>query len=97
VAGNSVKTYDLADLHEHDTDWCDAVLRREMDSWLEKRVHEKTSETGGGVLTNVRVNGLLEENGEIVGVTCDELDPIKADLIVAADGVNSELARARRG
>ncbi|PGF17046.1 flavoprotein [Natrinema sp. CBA1119] len=93
VAGNSVKTYDLADLHEHDTDWCDAVLRREMDSWLEKRVHEKTSETGGGVLTNVRVNGLLEENGEIVGVTCDELDPIRADLIVAADGVNSELAR----
>ena len=93
VAGNKVKTYDLTDLHEHDTDWCDAVLRREMDSWLEQRVHEKTSETGGGVLTNVRVNGLLRENGEIVGVTCDELDPITADLIVAADGVNSELAR----
>ncbi|WP_408957826.1 FAD-dependent monooxygenase [Natrinema sp. 74] len=93
VAGNAVKTYDLVDLHEHDTDWCDAVLRREMDSWLERRVHEKTSETGGGVLTSVRVNGLLRENGEIVGVTCDELDPIEADLIVAADGVNSELAR----
>ncbi|RQG90374.1 FAD-dependent oxidoreductase [Natrarchaeobius halalkaliphilus] len=93
VAGNSVKTYDLTDLHEHDTDWCDAVLRRRMDSWLEDRVHEKTSETGGGVLTDVRVNGLLRENGEIVGVTCDELDPIEADLIVAADGVNSELAR----
>ncbi|QCS41916.1 FAD-dependent monooxygenase [Natrinema versiforme] len=93
VAGNSVKTYELADLHEHDTDWCDAVLRRKMDSWLEARVHEKTSETGGGVLTNVRVNGLLRENGEIVGVTCDELEPIEADLIVAADGVNSELAR----
>ncbi|MCU4925540.1 FAD-dependent monooxygenase [Halobacteria archaeon AArc-dxtr1] len=93
VAGNTVKTYDLTDLHEHDTDWCDAVLRRQMDSWLEKRVHEKTSETGGGVLTEVRVNGLLRENGEIVGVTCDELDPITADLIVAADGVNSELAR----
>ncbi|WP_222918214.1 FAD-dependent monooxygenase [Natrinema sp. SYSU A 869] len=93
VAGNTVKTYDLADLHEHDTDWCDAVLRREMDAWLEKRVHEKTSETGGGVLTNVRVNGLLREDGEIIGVTCDELDPIEADLVVAADGVNSELAR----
>ncbi|SFC62761.1 electron transfer flavoprotein-quinone oxidoreductase [Halobiforma haloterrestris] len=93
VAGNSVKTYDLRDLHEHDTDWCEAVLRRRMDSWLEQRVHEKTSETGGGVLTNVRVNGLLREDGEIVGVTCDELDPIGADLIVAADGVNSELAR----
>ncbi|AFZ71602.1 FAD-dependent monooxygenase [Natronobacterium gregoryi] len=93
VAGNSVKTYDLTDLHEHDTDWCDAVLRRKMDSWLQRRVHEKTSETGGGVLTNVCVDSLLRENGEIVGVTCDDLDPIEADMIVAADGVNSELAR----
>ncbi|WP_290811511.1 FAD-dependent monooxygenase [Halovivax sp.] len=93
VAGNKVETFDLTDLHEHDTDWCDAVLRRKMDSWLEARVHEKTSETGGGVLTDVRVNGLLRENGRIVGVTCDELDPITADVIVAADGVNSELAR----
>jgi electron transfer flavoprotein-quinone oxidoreductase len=93
VAGEKVKTFDLADIHHHDTEWCDAVLRRKMDSWLAERVHEKTSETGGGLLTEVRVNGLLRENGEIVGVTCDELDPITADVIIAADGVNSKLAR----
>ncbi|PSQ10020.1 flavoprotein [Halobacteriales archaeon QS_7_69_60] len=93
VAGEKVKTFDLADIHHHNTEWCDAVLRRKMDSWLAERVHEKTSETGGGLLTEVRVNGLLREDGEIVGVTCDELDPITADVIVAADGVNSELAR----
>ncbi|WP_327052474.1 FAD-dependent monooxygenase [Halomicrococcus gelatinilyticus] len=93
VAGETVKTFDITDLHEHDTEWSDAVLRREMDSWLEERVHEVTSETGGGLLTGVRVNGLLRENGKIVGVTCDELDPIRADFVVAADGVNSELAR----
>ncbi len=93
VAGKKVKTFDLEGVHQHDTEWCDAVLRREMDSWLADRVHEKTRETGGGLLTGVRVNGLLREHGEIVGVTCDELDPIRADLVVAADGVNSELAR----
>ena len=113
VAGEKVKTFDLEGVHQHDTEWCDAVLRREMDSWLAERVHEKTRETGGGLLTGVRVNGLLREDsegrvtrpsdrasgqgpradGEIVGVTCDELDPIRADLVVAADGVNSELAR----
>ncbi|MCL7417699.1 MAG: FAD-dependent oxidoreductase, partial [Halalkalicoccus sp.] len=93
VAGNRVKTFDITDLHEHDTQWSDAVLRRRMDSWLAERVHEMTRETGGGLLTEVRVNGLLRDGGEIVGVTCDELDPITADLIVAADGVNSELAR----
>jgi len=93
LAGDRVKTFDLHDIHHHDTEWCDAVLRRRMDSWLAERVHEKTREAGGGLLTEVRVNGLLRENGEIVGVTCDELDPITADVIIAADGVNSELAR----
>ncbi|WP_224335320.1 FAD-dependent monooxygenase [Haloprofundus halobius] len=96
VAGNQVKTFDVTRLHEHDTAWSDAVLRRKMDSWLAERVHEKTSEVGGGLLTDVRVNGLLRDDGEIVGVTCDELDPITADVIIAADGVNSELARDAR-
>ena len=93
ISGRQVKTVDMTDLHHDDTEWCDSVLRRKMDGWLEDRVHEMTRQTGGGLLTEVRVNGLLREAGEIVGVTCDELDPIKADLVVAADGVNSELAR----
>lgn len=93
IAGDKVKSFDITDLHEYDTEWSDAVLRRHMDSWLEDQVHEMTRETGGGLLTEVRANGLLREDGEIVGVTTDELDPITADLIVAADGVNSELAR----
>jgi electron transfer flavoprotein-quinone oxidoreductase len=93
VAGERVKTFDITDLHEHDTEWSDAVLRRRMDGWLEREVHERTRETGGGLLTEVRVDGLLRQNGEIVGVTCEELDPITADVIIAGDGVNSELAR----
>jgi len=93
IAGNKVKTFDLSSLHHKDTEWADSVLRRKMDAWLEDRVHEMTRETGGGMLTEVRANGLLREGGEIVGVTTDELEPITADLIVAADGVNSELAR----
>ncbi|WP_396612231.1 FAD-dependent monooxygenase [Haloferax sp. S1W] len=93
IAGEKVESFDLTRLHEHDTEWSDAVLRRKMDSWLAERVHERTRETGGGLLTDVHVNGLLREEGKIVGVTTDELDPITADIIVAADGVNSELAR----
>ena len=93
VAGDRVKTFDIGDLHHHDTAWADAVLRRPMDSWLAQRVHELTRETGGGLLTEVHVTGLLREKGEIVGVTTEELEPIEADIVVAADGVNSELAR----
>jgi electron transfer flavoprotein-quinone oxidoreductase len=93
VAGDTVKTFDISDLHHHDTAWADIVLRRNMDSWLQKRVHEMTAETGGGLLSEVHVSGLLRDGGRIVGVETDELDPIEADLVVAADGVNSELAR----
>ena len=93
VAGRSVETMDITDLHEHDTEWSDSVLRRRMDSWLADRVHERTREAGGGLLTDVRANGLLRRNGRVVGVTTDELDPITADVVIAADGVNSELAR----
>ncbi|WP_276272224.1 FAD-dependent monooxygenase [Haloarcula litorea] len=93
IAGDKVKTFDIGDLHHHDTEWADSVLRRKMDSWLARRVHELTRETGGGLLTEVHATGLLREKGEIVGVTCEEIDPIEADLVVAADGVNSELAR----
>lgn len=93
IADNKVKEFDLTPLHEHDMEWSDSVLRRPMDSWLAKRVHEMTRETGGGLLTGITVNGLLRENGRIVGVTCDEIDPIRAEFIVAADGANSELAR----
>ncbi|MFC6864980.1 FAD-dependent monooxygenase [Halomicroarcula sp. GCM10025817] len=93
IAGDRVKSFDIGDLHHHDTEWADAVLRRKMDSWLAQRVHELTRETGGGLLTEVHVTGLLRDGGEIVGVETEELDPIEADLVVAADGVNSELAR----
>jgi electron transfer flavoprotein-quinone oxidoreductase len=110
VAGDRVRTFDITDLHEHDTEWADAVLRRRMDAWLAERVHERTAETGGGLLTDVRVDGLLwadadgepidpdhegdERGAHVVGVTCEEIEPVTADLIVAADGVNSGLARA---
>ena len=94
IAGDKVATFDITHLHEKGTEWSDSVLRRHMDSWLAERVHERTRETGGGVLTEVRANGLLrDDEGRIIGVTTDELEPITADFIVAADGVNSELAR----
>jgi len=94
LGDGNVHTIDLSGVHEHDTAWCDSVLRRRLDSWLAERVHERTAAAGGGLLTGVHVDGLLREDGEIVGVTCDELDPIRADVVIAADGVNSELARA---
>ncbi len=95
ISGEKVASFDLKGLHEYDTEWCDSVLRRKMDSWLSKEVQSRTQETGGGLINGIHVNGLLrDENGKIEGVTCDEIDPITADVVIAADGVTSGLARA---
>jgi len=95
ISGEKVASFDLKGLHEYDTKWCDSVLRRKMDSWLSKEVQNRTQETGGGLISGIHVNGLLrDENGKIEGVTCDEIDPITADVVIAADGVTSGLARA---
>ena len=95
ISGKKTATFDLKGLHESDTEWCDSVLRRKMDSWLAIEVQDMTQETGGGLLNGIHVNGVLrDENGKIEGVMCDEIDPITADVVIAADGVTSELARS---
>ncbi|MGQ0536864.1 MAG: FAD-dependent oxidoreductase [Methanobacteriota archaeon] len=93
VHGDRVRTLDITPVHEHNTKWSYAVLRAKFDRWFAERVHHEARRSGGGVLSEVRVRGPLLENGRIVGVETDELDPIRADVVIAADGATSELAR----
>ncbi|PSG96647.1 flavoprotein [Thermoplasmatales archaeon SW_10_69_26] len=93
MANEKVQSFDLTDLHQHNHKWSYTVLRSRFDRWLGERAHEACREAGGGLLSDVRVNGPLVENGEIVGVETEELDPIRADMVVAADGATSEMVR----
>ncbi len=88
-----VHTIDLTRLHEHKTKFAYSVLRGKFDKWFAERVHEEAEEHGGGLLTDVEVTGPLVEDGKIVGVETNELEPIKADVVIAADGATSVLAR----
>jgi electron transfer flavoprotein-quinone oxidoreductase len=64
------------------------VLRSEFDAWLAS----KAEEAGAMVASGVRVDELLIEDGKVVGVRCDE-DEMYANVVIAADGVNSLLAQ----
>lgn len=90
---NKVKTLDITRLHSHHTRWSFAVLRVPFDKWFASEVHKEARKHGGGVVSEVRVTGPLVEEGRIVGVECAELDPIRAEVVIAADGATSELAR----
>jgi flavin-dependent dehydrogenase len=64
------------------------VLRAPFDEWLAG----KAEEMGAMVACGIRVDDLVERDGKIVGVIAGE-DEMYADVVVAADGVNSLLAQ----
>ncbi|HEY0187587.1 MAG TPA: FAD-dependent oxidoreductase [Cellulomonas sp.] len=65
------------------------VLRAGFDAWFAGR-----AEAAGVLLaTGVRVDSLLVEHGRVVGIEAGG-DRLRADVVVAADGVSSLLGRA---
>ena len=64
------------------------VLRAKLDAWLADQCEAE----GVFVMTGVRVDALLTEDGRITGVRAGE-DELHARVVVAADGVNSFLSK----
>lgn len=64
------------------------ILRAVFDEWLAG----KAEEMGAVVACGIKVDDLIEENGRIVGVKAGE-DDMYADVVIAADGVNSFIAQ----
>ena len=65
------------------------VLRARLDAWIAERCEE----VGVFLMPGVRVDEVLQEGGRVVGVRAGQ-DELRAHVVVAADGVNSFLARA---
>ena len=65
-----------------------SVVRATLDEWFAGEAEAQ----GASYASAMRVDGLLEEGGRIVGVKVGE-DEMRAGTVVAADGVNSMLGR----
>lgn len=63
------------------------VLRSVLDRWLAERL----GECGGLVVPRIRVDGVVREDGRICGIRTAD-DEIGANVVIAADGVNSLLS-----
>jgi electron transfer flavoprotein-quinone oxidoreductase len=66
------------------------TLRPEFDAWLAGRAEE----AGAVLITSTTATGLLRQGGRTVGVRTDRPDgELRAAAVIAADGVNSFLAK----
>ncbi len=80
------------------TDWGKApyngctIYRADFDSWLAG----KAVQAGAQLVTSTVATGLIVEQGRVVGVRTDRPDgDLRAKVVIAADGVNSFLAKER--
>ena len=64
------------------------ILRSNFDRWFA----EKVAEAGAFVLPKYRADDVLWDDGRVVGVVMGEDDEIRADVVIAADGVLSLMA-----
>jgi electron transfer flavoprotein-quinone oxidoreductase len=92
---NKVFTMDLTAAHEYQANFGYSVLLNMLNGWFAKQAGESAERQGGGIVSGVHVRSLEWQDEKIVLET-DELEPFETKAVIAADGVNSEVAEMTR-
>ncbi len=86
--GDSSVAIDYKDARLADPVNAVTVLRAKLDAWLA----EKCEQAGAMIMPGVRVDRVLTEQGRVTGVQAGD-DELRSNVVVAADGVNSFIAK----
>jgi electron transfer flavoprotein-quinone oxidoreductase len=82
---------DLTRAHEYQANFGYSVLLGRLNSWFASRAREAAENHGGGIVSGVHVRSIGWTDGRAV-IETDELEPFEVKAVIAADGVNSEVA-----
>jgi len=88
---DKVFTMDLTAAHEYQANFGYSVLLNRLNGWFAKHAGESAERQGGGIVSGVHVR-LISWQDEKTIIETDELEPFEAKAVIAADGVNSEIA-----
>jgi electron transfer flavoprotein-quinone oxidoreductase len=64
------------------------ILRSKFDRWLAQKVEQ----TGAIIATGLQADDLIWQDGKVAGIKAGN-DQLPADIVIACDGVNSQLAQ----
>ena len=88
---DKVFSIDLTSAHEYQTNFGYSVLLNELNSWFAKEAEESAEKQGGGIVPGVHVQSISWQNGKTI-IQTNELEEFEVNAVIAADGVNSEIA-----
>ena len=88
---DKVFSMDLTAAHEYEANYGYSVLMNKMNKWFADQALESAQKHGGGIVPGVHVSS-VQWSGDKTIIQTDELEEIEVKAIIAADGVNSEIA-----
>ena len=89
---DKVYSMDLTAAHDYQANFGYSVLLNKLNSWFAKQAVETAQKFGGGIIPGVHVRSVKwNESGSII-IQTDELEEFEVKAVIAADGVNSEMA-----
>lgn len=88
---DKVHSLDLTAAHKYEANFGYSVLLNRLNSWFAQVANESAEKQGGGIVTGVHVRNIIWQ-GERTIIETDELKEFEVKAIIAADGVNSEVA-----
>ena len=90
---DKVYSMDLTAAHDYQANFGYSVLLNKLNSWFAKQAEESAQKLGGGIIPGVHVKSITwnEQTGTTI-IQTDELDEFEVKAVIAADGVNSEVA-----
>ncbi|MFB5598177.1 MAG: FAD-dependent oxidoreductase, partial [Nitrosopumilaceae archaeon] len=93
TSNNKVYTMDLTAAHDYQANFGYSVLMNKLNSWFAKEALDSAEKNGGGIVPGVHVSAINwdERKGTTIVLT-DELEEFEVNAVIAADGVNSEIA-----
>jgi electron transfer flavoprotein-quinone oxidoreductase len=88
---DKIFSIDLTVAHKYQANFGYSVLLNPLNSWFAHVANETAQKQGGGIVSGVHVKNITWHQGKTI-IETDELKEFEVKAIIAADGVNSELA-----
>jgi electron transfer flavoprotein-quinone oxidoreductase len=89
---DKIFSLDLTPTHNYQTNFGYSVLLNKLLSWFANDASQSAETLGGGIVSGVHVRSITWMDDDTIIIETDELEPFQVKAVIAADGVNSEIA-----